>query len=416
MTIKDKQKVSSLLRRRLEVVDFPVKDIKVPEKRIRLEKANYKNSPKYKALRTSIATLGLRNPISIKPNCELVEGFYRLECVKNLGWETISTIIDDMTDKEARLLEYQENTLRVDFTDYEIYTFIAQLKREHEKEYPKSKRGKYDRYSNQIQNHKTIIPTIGNMNGKDIPSFADTYGPLLGLKKSMLYEKAQIGEAILSETFHPKTIKAIKKGNLSRKQILQKLRQIRNRIVIKDRLDNTLQQKPTKIKKKKEPLKEELPDEVDNSNTFKKVEKIIKMAEKDLVVQKIKDKVENGEISIEVASEQVDKIEDLNISLIKSKIDKLKRINSQIEKGLNQVAKKEGIFSDDRCGSCSLAHLYIATCFKCGNVAKCLNCESLVFQVICEKDIIERVDPLLFRDPNQAKCHNSPDIKKNDKV
>jgi len=241
----------------------------------------------------------------------------------------------------------------------------------------------------------------------------------LGLRKSALYNKAQIGGAILNETFHPKTIRAIKEERITQRQLLHKLRQRQNSKVISEGLRDISKTQGSTIKKtlkiKIKLPKKESPEKIKQSTPFEKEKKIIKAAHKDRLAHQIMNQVEKGEISLDTAVEQVDTIENLNKSRIKHVIEDQKKVGKKFEEythelRLKPVNRKAGQYKEDRCGSCSLAHLYIAICFKCGEVAKCLNCQSPIFQVICEKDIIERTWNL--RDPNLAKCNNSPAIKK----
>ncbi len=52
-----------------------------------------------------------------------------------------------MVEEEALLIEIVGKTTHTNFTDYEFYVGIIELKLLHEKEYSNTNRGKYDRSS-----------------------------------------------------------------------------------------------------------------------------------------------------------------------------------------------------------------------------------------------------------------------------
>jgi len=64
-------------------------------------------------------------------------------------------------------------------------------------------------------------------------------------------------------------------------------------------------------------------------------------------------------------------------------------------------------YENDNCGSCSLAHLFVMECYKCDTIAKCIQCKTPIYAVICEHDIIKGVPK--FRNPKLKKCKYSPE-------
>lgn len=228
--IKEKNQPKLHLKENLVIREVFVNEVRVdPQERVRQEFGDFREGPTYIALKNSIIKFGLRNPISLNKNMQLVEGFYRLCIVTELGWERILAMIGKLTKKEAFELELEENFCRIPFNDYATYTGLARLKKLHEIDFPESKRGKYfrniDRDNNIIK--KTIIPSDGNMIlSNNQHSFVDQYHNILGLKKTAIYDKARIGEAILSGKFSFKTIKAIKAEKITQTQLLRKLSQL----------------------------------------------------------------------------------------------------------------------------------------------------------------------------------------------
>lgn len=101
-----------------------IRDIKV-KKRIRQDLGDLE------ALKDSLKTYGLLNPITLNSDMELVAGQRRLEAAKGIGWETINAVIlDKMVNKLKQLeLELEENNQRKDFTDEELMAGYERLKK-----------------------------------------------------------------------------------------------------------------------------------------------------------------------------------------------------------------------------------------------------------------------------------------------
>ena len=69
----------------------------------------------------SIQKYGLLEPIIIDQNKRLIAGFRRLEACKQLGFNTILANVVDIEDAETfLLLELEENTCRIQFTEEEL--------------------------------------------------------------------------------------------------------------------------------------------------------------------------------------------------------------------------------------------------------------------------------------------------------
>lgn len=421
--IEKNNKISVSPRKDLAVQDFPINEIKTdPQKRIRQEKRDYKNNPKYIALKRSMAKFGLRNPISINTNCMLVEGFWRLNAAIDLGWEDIPTIIDYLTKKDAKLLEFQENFLRRDFSSYEIYTGIADLKQDHKEDYPESKRGKYNRSSSKNHDHKSIIPSGGNMID-NFPSFVEAYSPILGLKKTALYEKARIGEAILSEKFSSKTIEAILEEKITQSQLLHKLRQIDNKKGVRSKLkSHSKPQSPSTTNNNKKTLENTISNSErvvrtqlngktkDNSHTpdtidtIRKMEELVELAREDKEIKKFLEEVKKGNLSIDDAHKKARRIIKIKMDITNESVDAFNRQGSNIKSIVSDIHQN---YKDNKCRSCSLAHLFIVECYTCDKILKCEDCGIPAFIVLCEKDIKKGV--FKFRNPSLGLCKNSPE-------
>ena len=92
-----------------------IQDIKI-KKRVR------KDLGELEALKESMRTYGLLNPVTLNANYELIAGQRRLEAAKALGWETIAaTILTKETDAIRDLeMELEENNQRKEFTQEEL--------------------------------------------------------------------------------------------------------------------------------------------------------------------------------------------------------------------------------------------------------------------------------------------------------
>lgn len=79
-------------------------------------------------LMESMMNHGLLNPITINHDYELLAGFRRLEAGKNLGWTDIEChMVSAKSDLEKLLIETEENTTRLEFTEDELDK-IAELR------------------------------------------------------------------------------------------------------------------------------------------------------------------------------------------------------------------------------------------------------------------------------------------------
>jgi len=79
-------------------------------------------------LADSITRYGLLQPIIVDATNKLVAGGRRLEAVKLLGWESIQVRpIGELSEKELRAIELEENIRRKDLTEYEKSKNMVEL-------------------------------------------------------------------------------------------------------------------------------------------------------------------------------------------------------------------------------------------------------------------------------------------------
>jgi ParB-like chromosome segregation protein Spo0J len=85
---------------------------------------------KVNGMKNSIATIGLRTPLTIRPfksgKKRLSTGVHRLEAVKALGWKKVPCVYITGGEKVARLWEISENLHRAELTALEESEFIAE--------------------------------------------------------------------------------------------------------------------------------------------------------------------------------------------------------------------------------------------------------------------------------------------------
>lgn len=98
-------------------------DIKI-RKRIRQDLGDLE------ALKDSLRTYGLLNPITLNKDYELIAGERRLQAAKAIGWTNINAvIIDNITDIEQLEIELEENNQRKEFTNEELLEGYRRLER-----------------------------------------------------------------------------------------------------------------------------------------------------------------------------------------------------------------------------------------------------------------------------------------------
>jgi ParB-like chromosome segregation protein Spo0J len=79
-------------------------------------------------LADSIKEFGLLHPVVIDDQKRLVAGGRRLEACKRLGWEEIEvTSLGELSEKQIRAIELEENLRRKDLTEYEKSRNMVQL-------------------------------------------------------------------------------------------------------------------------------------------------------------------------------------------------------------------------------------------------------------------------------------------------
>lgn len=100
-----------------------INDIKI-KKRVRHDLGDLE------ALKESLRTYGLLNPITINNKNELIAGERRLQAAKQLGWTNINAVVqNNLSDVEELEMELEENNQRKDFTNEELLEGYKRLEK-----------------------------------------------------------------------------------------------------------------------------------------------------------------------------------------------------------------------------------------------------------------------------------------------
>lgn len=100
------------------VLSLPLADVRIPELRLR-------GLGDIDALRESIASAGLLQPIIVDKSHTLICGLHRLEACRSLGWTHIPAVVDALEGPRARLAEVDENLCRRELSVLERAEHIA---------------------------------------------------------------------------------------------------------------------------------------------------------------------------------------------------------------------------------------------------------------------------------------------------
>ena len=115
-----------------------ISEIKVPDAEWRAPL----NEETVQQLMSSIASVGLIEPVQIDLDCVLRIGRHRFEAIRRLGWKYIPvTIFEGLSEDEWRLRVLDENLERNQSTVYQRCLWIRERKILYERLYPQTQRG-----------------------------------------------------------------------------------------------------------------------------------------------------------------------------------------------------------------------------------------------------------------------------------
>ena len=138
-------------------------------------------------LASSLAEIGLINPVTLNKELRLITGYHRLEAAKALGWEQIDARVLELDDLEAELLEIDENLRRYDLTAWEQSQHIERRETLLKK---KGQRAKASPGSNQ---HEVPVTVTGTKTTADLATEA-------GMSERTYQRRSKVGRDIAPAT------------------------------------------------------------------------------------------------------------------------------------------------------------------------------------------------------------------------
>jgi len=101
--------------------------------KIVINKRIRKNTGDLSQLAESMEKYGQMHPVIVNKKMELISGYRRIQCARQLSWKTVFAIVVDVnSDQEKLSMELEENLRRKDFTEdekIEAFKKLAKLNR-----------------------------------------------------------------------------------------------------------------------------------------------------------------------------------------------------------------------------------------------------------------------------------------------
>jgi hypothetical protein len=146
------------------------------------------NQSRVDSLATSMATIGLLQPITVftPDDCEvrLVAGLHRLEAARRLDWDEIDAIFMDADDVHRELAEIDENLCRAELSPAEAAYQTSRRKDIYETLHPEARHG------------AAGAAARWNADDKLAPAFADATEKATGRDKRTVQRDAARGEVL----------------------------------------------------------------------------------------------------------------------------------------------------------------------------------------------------------------------------
>ena len=117
----------------MQTQNTKIKEIIIPQ-----EKNQGKDSKVIKGLKQSIAEVGLLNPITLNKENKLLCGYHRLVAYKNLGYETIPSIIKEEIELKEKLIQIDEDLVRKHLSPWDFNNVLVEQKEIYESLKPTS--------------------------------------------------------------------------------------------------------------------------------------------------------------------------------------------------------------------------------------------------------------------------------------
>lgn len=247
--------------------NYPLKDLKVRDKRIREDLGDLTELGK------SLDENGFIHPLLVDEDDYIHTGTRRYFAATERGIEYGP--IDrreGLSEDEWAILEYHENAMRKELDPVEDAVGLAKAQAAHERLYPETKQGGTLDKTPQDESGK-FVPKNDNLSfyGKkpklevekqeskeeEVPelheSFAKAEAKKAGVSERTIQRKVELGKAILEKKIDKETVEQVRNKEISRNKALKKIREERER---KKKLGLEIAKKAMEEKKKK--LAEEL--------------------------------------------------------------------------------------------------------------------------------------------------------------
>ena len=146
-----------------EITRVDICDVTVLPDRIRPP-----NEANVEELVKSMAEVGMIEPIIVcsnGPGYDLVSGFHRLAAAQKLGWQYVDSIIIEVSQPQARLIEVDENLVRSELTAAERALCMVARQKIYEQAYPETKKGG-DRKSRSKRQTDALIESFAEVTSK----------------------------------------------------------------------------------------------------------------------------------------------------------------------------------------------------------------------------------------------------------
>ncbi len=341
--------------------------------------------------------LGQLHAITLKEDYTLLAGFYRFCVAFELGWKTIrAKIYFNISEYDEILIEIIENNNRKDFASYDFYVVLGKIKKKHENAHPETKRGRYIRSHSENEDHKSIAETVsvmGSQSNNSVPSFVKAHYEIFGLTERGLRNKTRISNALENNKFDSKTVDLLKQGKITQKELLEKLRKVKNRQIIKDKLKESLNININYPQKKRPSEKKHYNESNERQITDTEIKKFVSTMQKPII-----DKfVETGKKISSKDSKSLG-LKDTNTSLVESSKEDnqvtplVKTLNQ--DKKITEISeeksdiKKDKLTKNNYCNLCGKASVIAVECEKCGHMTPKVICDdSFNSKVLIEFEI-----------------------------
>lgn len=177
------------------------------------------------ALKQSILTIGLLNPITVcqigETSFKLIAGGNRLAAYKAAGYNEIPANVVGLTAPEAIIAECDENLCGTNLSPTERALFTAKRKEAYEEIYPETKHGRVSRQLGDLPFEDTLPPDNPQQEDPPTQRFSAATAQATGYSERVIQRDAERGEKVI-----PEVLALIKGTKLDTGVYLDKLKKL----------------------------------------------------------------------------------------------------------------------------------------------------------------------------------------------